>query len=216
MASAVRCPNSASNTDASASRRPARRLLTCSSLLVPRRARDPSGSDAIDQDGDATELHAQQALHRGADRRPDLGREGDEPLAGAGDEPDGDVDPSVPHPDADRVAGERVTPRGAAAPDAEDPRHLEGGEPHRVADDAGTDGQGGHQVASVATASSAVLAASWRTPAAIASPIRSATRSRAVVAPTRTACSIMRRFARPWVMITAPRTPRSGDPPTAS
>ena len=39
---------------------------------------------------------------------------------------------------------------------------------------------------------------------------------RAVVAATSTAKAIIRRFARPWVMMTVPRTPSSGDPPTFS
>ena len=39
---------------------------------------------------------------------------------------------------------------------------------------------------------------------------------RAVVAATSQAKVTIRRLARPWVMITVPRTPSSGEPPTFS
>ena len=48
------------------------------------------------------------------------------------------------------------------------------------------------------------------------SAMRSGTWARAVRAATSTANMIIRRLARPWVMITVPRTPSSGDPPTRS
>ena len=37
-----------------------------------------------------------------------------------------------------------------------------------------------------------------------------------IAAATPSAKPIIRRFARPWVMITVPFTPRSGDPPNRS
>ena len=53
-------------------------------------------------------------------------------------------------------------------------------------------------------------------PSASASAINAGTRVRAVVAATSQANPIMRRFARPWVMMTVPFTPSKGDPPTRS
>ena len=44
----------------------------------------------------------------------------------------------------------------------------------------------------------------------------SGTRVRAIVAATSQAYVTIRRRARPWVMMTVPRTPSKGEPPTTS
>ena len=147
----------------------------------------------------------------------DLRGQRDEPLARTGDEPDGDVDPPVADADPDRRAAERVAPARSAATDPQHARDLEGGEPDGLADDARArrDQRRTSGVGLAAVRSRPARTRSSRQPggsgaAAAARPRRAprrsarGTRSRAVVAPTRTACSIIRRRARPWVMITAP------------
>ena len=114
-------------------------------------------------------------------------------------------------------AAEDVAPAGSAATDPQHARHLEGGQAHGLADDAGTDGQGRrHGIASAMTAGAALTPGSSSASPPRASPIRSETRSRAVVAPDPDRVLDHPPRARPWVMITAPRTPSSGDPPTTS
>src|SRR4051794_24887367 len=201
IASAVRCPNSASNTAARASRRPARRLRARSSP-PSRRGPGASGPDAIDHDGHAAELHPEQPLHGRRDRVADLDRQWSEPLARPGDEPDGDMDAPVLHTDADGRPADEAPPAWTAAADAQHAGDLERREADGVADHARSDAEAGHQeVASDGTgsassslpasppASSAIAAAPSAAPFATdpaesVSPIRSRTRSPAAVAPT--------------------------------
>jgi len=86
---------------------------------VPRRVRGASGPDAIDQDGDAAKLHAEDALDRGTDRCTHLGGEGDELLARPCDKPQRHVHAPVPDADPDGVASERIAPCRTAPADAQ-------------------------------------------------------------------------------------------------
>ena len=88
MASAVRCPNSASKTAASASRRPARRLRTRSSLR--RSASRPGGRQAPTPSTRTVtppSSRPEQPDHGGADGVADLLGERHQALARAGDQP---------------------------------------------------------------------------------------------------------------------------------
>src|SRR6478735_8072638 len=122
-ASAVCCPKSASKTAESARRRPVRRPRT------------RSAPDTVDQHGHGTQVEPEQALHGRRDRRPDLGGERPDGLAGAGDDPDPDGDALLLDPDADRAATEQATPRRAAAADPRDARHLQCRQSDELADD---------------------------------------------------------------------------------
>jgi len=77
---AVRCPKSASNTAASATRRPARRLRI-------RSERSPLAANAIDQDGDGPDGLAEQTLDREPDGVADLAAHRHEVGAGPGNDP---------------------------------------------------------------------------------------------------------------------------------
>ena len=193
-----------------------RRLRTGSAC----RAAAASAPDAIDQDGDGAELQAEQALHGAATAARTWRGQRDERAGRAGRRAQTSTcDAVVADADRDRRAAEDVAPGRPAAADAQHARDLERGQPDRLADHARADRQvaaSRARLRSTARRRPRTGAASSRRRRASASAIRSGTRVRAVVAPTRTACSIIRRRARPWVMITAPRTPRSGDPPTPS
>src|SRR5690349_23469863 len=89
IASGVRWPKSASNTAASASRRPVRR---------PRWA---SASDAIDDDGDRPQVQAEEALDGRRDGAADLGSERGERLPGPGDDAQPDEDAVILDADPD-------------------------------------------------------------------------------------------------------------------
>ena len=126
-------------------------------------------------------------------------------MTGPGHDPQADADPVLIEADRHGRPAERAPEHGSAAPDPQDPRDLERGHGDEFGDHAATDRQlvvrpvGGHGRCS-----------------ASASAMRAGTRVRAVVAATSQANPTMRRFARPWVMMTVPFTPSSMDPPTFS
>src|SRR4029079_10586985 len=126
MASAVRCPKSASKIAASASRRPVRR------------PRCLSASDAIDDDGDRPEIEPEQSFDRRGDRRPYLCGERTECLTRARDHTQTHEDTVVDHADADGGAGEPGTPARSAVADADDARDLECGGPAQLLADTRT------------------------------------------------------------------------------
>ncbi len=101
----------------------------------------------------------------------------------------------------DRRPEEEPAHGRSAAADAHHARDLERG----LADEFGDDPSPDRQFVSAHVASSAS-----------ASAMSAGTRVRAVVAATSQAYPIMRRLARPWVMMTVPFTPSSGEPPTRS
>src|SRR3990172_5144548 len=195
MAGAVRCPNSASKTAESAARRAARRL------------RSRSAADAIDDDGNRPELEAEQPLDRTGDCDPGFATDLGQVCPGTSDDPDTDVDLIVVGPDGDRGPAEEGSPLRPTSGDPENAGDLQRGQARHRDDDPATDGQDGpaHAGASAGAASSASAAA-----------MSAGTPVRAVRAATSHANQIIRRFARPCVMITDPRTPRSGPPPTFS
>src|SRR4051794_32327055 len=168
--------------------------------------------DAIDDDRDALELEAEQALDRRRDGGPDLCGEWTERLPGSRDHGDANENAAVAEADVDGRGEEQPAPQRTGATDALDPWHLERRETDHLGDDAATDGESrsAHDAASAGTGSG-----DDDLPPSD-SAMSSGTRARAVRAPTSTAYAIIRRFARPWVMITVPLTPSSGEPPTRS
>src|SRR5450759_4892752 len=224
----------ASNSDAGARRRAARRARGRSPRLPVRGARPAarsargSGTDAVDDDADGTQLKAEQALDRRSDRDPHLRNEARQRLGGTRDDHDARLHGTIPQSDPDRSSGEGASPRRAASPDPQDARHLERRPPDHVADDRVADGEPGRGHAGAPAAGggaddppgfAAAPASDSAAPATggrNVSPISSGRRARAAAAPTAIACFTIRRFARPWVMITVPRTPSSGDPPRTS
>ena len=130
----MRCPKSASNTAASATRRPARRLRI-------RSERSALAADAIDQDGDGSDGLAEQALDRQPDGVADLAAHRREVGAGTGDDAQLELDAVLPDANHDRRPGQRGAPRRTPPRDLEDVRDLEGREPRDLDDDAPADGQ---------------------------------------------------------------------------
>src|SRR3990170_3235906 len=185
MADAVRWPNSASKTADSAARRAARRL------------RSRSAADAIDDDGDRPELEAQQPLDGTRNSDPGIATDVGQICPGTSHDPDSDINLIVVGSDRDRGPAEERPPLGSASGNPEDAGDLQRGQACHRDDDPATDGQDGpaHAGASAGAASSASAAA-----------MSAGTPVRAVRAPTSHAYSIIRRFARPCVMITDPRT----------
>src|SRR6185369_15193256 len=114
IASAVRWPNSASKTAASARRRPVRKARIRSGWL--------SASDAIDGHCDRLQAEPEQPLDGGADRGSHVLGEGHEMLAGPGDDPDVDPDAVIREAGHDRRPGEDRPPGRSAARDAGDTR----------------------------------------------------------------------------------------------
>src|SRR4029079_1497782 len=131
MASAVRCPKSASKIAASASRSPVRR------------PRCLSASDAIDDDGDRPEIEPEQSFDRRGHRRPYLCGERTECLTRARDDTQTHEAAGVDHADAKAGAGEPGTPARSAVADADDARDLESGGLDKFLDDTLADGQDG-------------------------------------------------------------------------
>src|SRR4029077_17169009 len=82
-----------------------------------------------------------QTLHGGGDRRPDLAGQRRQGLAGAGNQPEPDEDAVVMDADPDGRSGEQTAPGRSTTADADDPRHLEGGEPDELGDHRTTHGQ---------------------------------------------------------------------------
>ena len=208
-ASAVRWPKSASKTAASASRRP---------VLRPRTRSAP---DAIDQDRHRPEIQAQQPFHG----RRRLRREPGSPEARG---PARGGPRSTIGPGRDRCAAARKRPvrrasvarprrRGRPAP-RPGPRRPPGARARRsrlVRPSAAGRSRcllGAHRVPA---RSGALHRSGARRPPAIrrSGPAR---RVRAMVAATSQAKPIIRRRARPWVMMTVPRTPSNGEPPARS
>ena len=130
-------------------------------------------------------------------------------LARASDHPEAHEDTLVADPDPHRRAGEQTAHWRAATADADDPGDFEGGQPDELGDHLAPDGQlrPCHEAASEARCTG---------DDANDSAMRPGTFVRAVVAATSQANATIRRRARPWVMMTVPRTPRSGEPPTFS
>src|SRR4051794_16810803 len=186
--------------------------------LSPLFAALPLAADAIDRHRDRFETHPEQPLDGGRDRRPDLARQLGELLARARDDPDLDADATGENLRDDRWSREERTPSGPAAGDPGDTGDLVRGKADHLVDDAPADGQLGaaHEPVSGATDAAAATSGGPLRTGRNASPMSSGTRVRAIVAATATPNPIIRRRARPWVMITVPRTPRSGDPPTRS
>ena len=106
-----------------------------------RLARRASASDAIDQDGDGAELHAEQPLHGGADRLADLGVSGTSGWRGRATRRT--VTSTRPSRMRTRIGDPPRTSRQRrpAATDAQHAGHLERGQPHRLADHARADRQ---------------------------------------------------------------------------
>jgi hypothetical protein len=129
MASAVRCPKSASNTAANASLRPVRRPRT------------RSAPDAIDQDGHRSEVQAEQPFHCRRYRRPDLACERPKLLAGAGHDPETDEDAIVADLHGNGRPTQDPAPRGPTAPDPGNAWYLERCQPDQFGDDAPPDRQ---------------------------------------------------------------------------
>ena len=203
MASAVRCPKSASKIAASASRRPVRR------------PRCRSASDAIDDDRDGAEIEPEQPLDGGGDRGPDLGRQRPERVARPGDDPQADEDAVVDDADAHGRSGQPAPPGRAAVTDAGDARDLEGRGPTSSAMTPVPTVSSG-PLMSPPPRSPAGTPASRALSAASASAMSSGTCAAAVRAATSQANPIIRRLARPWVMMTVPFTPSNGEPPCVS
>src|SRR5690349_14752398 len=129
MASAVRCPKSASKIAASASRRPVRR------------PRCRSASDAIDDDGDGAEVETEQAFDGGRHGRPYLRSQRTERLTRPRDDAEADEHAVVDDPDANGRAGEPGAPCRSRVADARDAGDLERRGLHELADDPLADGQ---------------------------------------------------------------------------
>ena len=143
----VRCPKSASNTAASATRRPARsdRIrseLRGSSSRLARHLRP----DAVDEDADLLDVQPEHPLDRAPDRLADAAAGRGEIGAGAGDDPEANDDASGPDADDDGGPGKRGAPRRPAPGDAQDIGHLERGEARDLDDDAAADRQVGVDV----------------------------------------------------------------------
>src|SRR6188508_2712915 len=134
-----------------------------------------------------------------------------------GDDRDVDVDAIPGRVDADGGAAEERPQRSAAAAHLQDAGDLERGQPDHLAHDVAADGQlrAAHETCSRlgSRADSVAVPEAW---SANASAMSSGTRFRAIFAATSIPKVTIRRRARPWVMITVPRTPRSGDPPARS
>jgi len=143
-------------------------------------------------------------------RHSNLAGQRPEGLAGARHDPGPNEHAIVAKLHGNGGAAEDPPPAGTASPDAGYAGHLECREVDELDDHASPDGQlrAAHD-ASLALADAAVFAASD-------SAINAGTWVRAVVAATSQAKPIMRRRARPWVMITVPRTPSNGEPPVRS
>src|SRR5690349_4638909 len=148
----VRCPKSASNTDASATRRPARRDRTRSveapepaseegAAVVLRGMRRRLGPDAVDEDRDLADVEPEQPLDGAADGIADVAPGVGQVRAGAGDDPELDLDAVRPDADHDRRASEGGAPGRAAAGDPEHVRHLQRREAGDLDDDPAADGQ---------------------------------------------------------------------------
>src|SRR5258706_5110410 len=117
IASAVRCPNSASKTAARARRRPVRNARIRSEPL--------SASDTVDRDGDRFEPQPEHPLDGRGDGGPDVTGEWQEGVTRSGDYPDVDPDGVVGQLRRDRGARDHRAPCRSApaapggAPDLE-------------------------------------------------------------------------------------------------
>ena len=179
---------------ASASRRPVRRPRT------------RSAPDAINQHGDRPQVKAQQPLNGGRYCDTDLPGQPGQRLSRPSHDPQSDEDAIVANLHGNRRPTQHSAPGRATASDASHAGDLHGGQTNELRDDASTHGQ----------LRADQVAASVPRVAESDSAIRAGTPVLAVSAATAHANPIMRRLARPWVMITLPRTPSNGDPPARS
>src|SRR5437870_976307 len=162
IASAVRCPNSASKTAARASRRPVLRARIRSEP-APRlsvtllseveggapptpfargfRSEPLSASDTVDRDGHGLEPQPEHPLDGRGDRGTNVPGERQEGVTRSGDQPDTDPDAPVRHLGRDRGAGKERTPGGPPPTDPGDAWNLERGESDHLGDDALADAQ---------------------------------------------------------------------------
>jgi hypothetical protein len=100
-----------------------------------------SDPDAVDQDADLLDLHAEQALHCPTHGIADSPTRGGEVRAWSGDDSQAHDDAIGSDSNEDRRACERCTPAWAASSDPKDLGHLKRGQPSDLDDHAAAHGQ---------------------------------------------------------------------------